>query len=56
MSIHHSDPINFSNGVFKNKASLSNVDRKIKMGELSLRYVQLMRYTYSPSGDKDAKF
>ena len=33
---------------------MSNVDREIKMGELRLRYVQLMRDAHSSLGNKDA--
>ena len=54
MSSHHNAPLNFSHAPFKNKASLSNIDREIKMGEIRLRYVQLMRDTFSYLGEKDA--
>ena len=54
MSSHHNTTLNFSDSSFKSKDCKKNVDREIKMGELRLRYVQLMRDTYSSLGDKDA--
>ena len=52
MSNHHSTTQVISNVHFKNK--VGNIDREIKMGELRLRYVQLMRDAYSSLGDKSA--
>ena len=54
MSIHHSTTLNFSHSPYKNKDGKSNVDREIKMAELRLRYVQLMRDAHSSLGDNDA--
>ena len=54
MNSHHNTKLNFSQSSYKNKDGVSNVDREIKMGELRLRYVQLMRDAYSSLGDQDA--
>ena len=54
MSSHHNTTLNFSHSPYKHKDSVSNIDREIKMGELRLRYVQLMRDTHMSLGDKDA--
>ena len=44
----------FSHAPYKKKSPLNNVDREIKMGELRLKYVQLMRDAHSFLGDEDA--
>ncbi len=54
MSSHHSTTLNFSHAPYKNKEGKTNVDREIKMGELRLRYVQLMRDAHSALGKQDA--
>ena len=54
MSSHHSTTLNFSHAPYKNNEGKSNVDREIKMGELRLKYVQLMRDAHSFLGDEDA--
>ena len=54
MNSHHNTTLNFSHAPYKNKEKKNNVDREIKMGELRLRYVQLMRDAHSSLGDKDA--
>ncbi len=54
MRSHHNTSLNFSHAPLKNKVSLSDIDREIKMGELRLRYVQLMRDAQLSLGDKDA--
>ena len=54
MSRHHSTTLNFSHAPYKNKEHKTNIDREIKMGELRLRYVQLMRDAHLSLGDKDA--
>ena len=54
MSSHHNTTLNFSHAPQKSKTLSSNVDREIKMGELRLRYVQLMRDAHLSLGDKDA--
>ena len=54
MSINHNTKLNFSHAPYKNKDGIRNVDREIKMGELRLRYVQLMRDAHSSLGDQDA--
>lgn len=54
MSSHHNTTLHFSHAPYKNKDGINNVDREIKMGELRLRYVQLMRDAHSSLGDKDA--
>ena len=54
MSSHHITTLNFTHAPEKNKASKNNIDREIRMGELRLRYIQLMRDVHSSFGDKDA--
>ena len=54
MRSHHNSKLNFSHAPYKKKFSLNNVDREIKMGELRLKYVQLMRDVHSFLGDEDA--
>ncbi len=54
MSSHHNTKLNFSHPPYHYNDCMSNVDREIKMGELRLRYVQLMRDAHSSLGNKDA--
>ena len=54
MSSHHSTTLNFSHAPYKIKESKTIVDREIKMGELRLRYVQLLRDVPSSLVDNDA--
>jgi len=54
MGSHHNTTLNFSHAPYKHKDRISYVDREIKMGELRLRYVQLMRDMHSSLGDNDA--
>ena len=54
MNSHHSTTLNFSHAPYQNKGGQTNVDRELKMGELRLRYVQLMRDAHKSLGDKDA--
>ena len=54
MNSHHNTTLNFSHAPYKNKEVIRNLDREIKMGELRLRYVQLMRDAQSSLGDQDA--
>ena len=54
MRIHHNSKLNFSHAPYKKKSPLNNIDREIRMGELRLKYVQLMRDAYSFLGDEDA--
>ena len=51
---HHNATLNFSHAPYKNKASLSELDREIEMGELRLRYIQLMRDVHKTLGKEDA--
>ena len=51
---HHNATLNFSHSPYKNKASLSELDREIEMGELRLRYIQLMRDAHKTLGREDA--
>ena len=51
---HHNATINFSHAPYKNKSSLSELDREIEMGELRLRYIQLMRDAHKTLGKEDA--
>ena len=54
MSSHHHKTVKFSNTPNKIKDCLSNIGREMKMGELRLRYVQLMRDAQVSLGNKDA--
>ena len=54
MRSHHNIKSNFSNEPYKKKSPLNNVDREIRMGEIRLKYVQLMRDAHSFLGDEDA--
>ena len=54
MRSHHSSKLNFSPAPYKKKSPLNNIDREIRMGELRLKYVQLMRDAHSFLGDEDA--
>ena len=54
MRSHHNSKLNFSHAPYNKKSSLNNVDREIRMGELRLKYVQLMRDAHSFLGDEDA--
>ncbi len=54
MSITIKPSINFPHSPNKNNISLSNIDREIKMGELRLRYVQLMRDFHTSLGEEVA--
>ena len=51
---HHNATLNFSHAPYKNKASLSELDREIEMGELRLRYIQLMWDVHKTLGKEDA--
>ena len=51
---HHNGTLNFSHAPYKNKSSLSELDREIEMGELRLRYIQLMRDVHNTFGRDDA--
>ncbi len=54
MRSHHNSKLIFSHARYKKKSASNNVDREIKMGELRLKYVQLMRDVHSFPGDEDA--
>ena len=54
MSSHQNLTHNSSNSPYNNKVSLSEIDREIKMGELRLRYVKLMRDFHTSLSDEDA--
>ena len=54
MRSHHNSKLNLSNIPYKKKSELNNVDREIRMGEIRLKYVQLMRDAHSFLGDEDA--
>lgn len=55
MRSHHNSKLNFSHAPYKKKnTALNNVDREIRMGEIRLKYVQLMRDAHSFLGDEDA--
>ena len=51
---HHNASANFSHELYKRKGSLVELDREIEMGELRLRYIQLMRDFYKTLGEEDA--
>ena len=46
--------MNFTHASYGKKSSINKIDREIKMGELRLKYVQLMREVHSTLGDEDA--
>ena len=50
---HHNATLNFSHAPNKKKASLSELDREIEMGELRLRYIQLIRDVHKTLGKED---
>ena len=54
MSSHQNLTQNSSNSPYNDKVSLSEIDREIKMGELRLRYVKLMRDFHTSLSDEDA--
>ena len=54
MRSHYNSKLNFSNAPFKKKTLLNNVDGEIRMGEIRLKYVQLMRDAHSFLEDEDA--
>ena len=54
MRSHHNSKLNFSHAPYEKKSPLNNVDREIRMGEIRLKYVQLMRDAHSFLGDEDA--
>ena len=51
---HHNATLNFSHATYKNKVSLSKLDREIETGELRLRYIQLMRDVHKTLGKEEA--
>ena len=51
---HHNAILNFSYALYQNKAALNSLDREIEMGELRLRYIQLMRDVHNTLGKDDA--
>ena len=53
MSTNHNTTLNFSHTPYK-RTTLSDLDREIKMGELRLRYVQLMRDFHTSLGEEKA--
>ena len=50
---NHNASINFSHAPYKNKISLSALDLEIKMGELRLRYIQIMRDFHKTLGKEN---
>ena len=54
MSSHHKLTQDHSDLPHTNKISLIELDREIKMGELRLRYVKLMRDFHTSLGGEDA--
>ena len=54
MSTNHNTTLNFSHAPYKRKTFSSDLDREIKMGELRLRYVQLMRDFHTSLGEEKA--
>tara|TARA_B100001029_G_C14679094_1_gene243641 strand:- start:202 stop:405 length:204 start_codon:yes stop_codon:yes gene_type:complete len=49
---HHNSTLNFSHAPYENKSNV--LDREIEMGELRLRYIQLMRDVYKTLGHVEA--
>ena len=54
MRTQHNSKLNFSHAPYKNRSPLNSVDREIRMGEIRLKYVQLMRDAHSFLGVEDA--
>ena len=54
MSTNHNTTLNFSHAPYKSKTFSSDLDQEIKMGELRLRYVQLMRDFHMSLGEEKA--
>ena len=54
MRSQHNSKLKLSHAPYKKKSALNNVDREIRMGEIRLKYVQLMRDAHSFLGDEDA--
>ena len=54
MSSHHNSTLNFSHSPYKNFTSSSSIDLEIKMGELRLRYVKLMRDIHTSLSEEEA--
>ena len=54
MNTNHNKTLNFSHAPYKSKTFSSDLDREIKMGELRLRYVQLMRDFHTSLGEEKA--
>ena len=54
MTILHKTTLNYSHAPYKNKTSSNDIDQEIKMGDLRIRYVQLMRDFHKSLGEKDA--
>ena len=51
---HHNTTLNFSHAPYNKKTSMSDLDREIAMGEIRLRYIQLMRDAQRIIGADDA--
>ena len=51
---NHNATLNFSHSPYMNRTSLSELDREIEMGQLRLRYIQLMRDAQKTLGEEDA--
>ena len=54
MSSHHNTTLNFSHSPYKKESFSEDIDLEIKMGELRLRYVKLMRDIYSSLNEEKA--
>ena len=54
MSHQNNNTINFTDAPYKSSDYIADVDRELKMGELRLRYVQLMRDFHTFFGEEDA--
>ena len=54
MSSHHNTTLNFSHSPYKNNPPSKEIDQKIKLGELRLRYVKLMRDIHTYLGEEEA--
>lgn len=51
---NHNSTLNSSHAPYKRRTSLSELDREIEMGQLRLRYIQLMRDAQKSLGEEDA--
>ena len=55
MSSHHNSILNFSHSPYSDKSFINEIDSEIKLGELRLRYVKLLRDIHTSLSNDKAK-